>query len=414
MSRVLLSDKSIKRLIVFSDDWGRHPSSCQHLVSHLLHRFDDVSWVNTIGTRMPSLSREDLAKVLAKVQSWFELGAPSDQDVSTKDSPTVLNPRMYPGFRSKWQRGLNARLISHSVNQSLGERQPGEQRIAITTIPLTADLIRTAGNSHATLDVDDWIYYCVDDFSVWPGLDVDVMQRLETLQLQRVQGVVAASSSLANRLQTIEPTLQPVVLTHGIDPSHWACTGEQNVCDELSNLPRPLFLFWGLLDRRLDTRFCQRLCNFFSERRAGSLVLLGPQQNPDPAIQDFPGVHFIGRKPYAELPAFAHQADVLVMPYADLPVTKQMQPLKFKEYLATGKPVVARKLPSNEMLANTCDLVDDADQFVERCWQLAETGTPKEQLESRNELLSTESWSNKAEFLHDIIRQVCSDQRASR
>ena len=42
-------------LLVFADDWGRHPSSCQHLVRRLLDRHQ-VYWVNTIGTRTPRLN----------------------------------------------------------------------------------------------------------------------------------------------------------------------------------------------------------------------------------------------------------------------------------------------------------------------------------------------------------------------
>ncbi len=378
-----------------------------------MHRFDDVSWVNTIGTRMPSLSREDIAKVFAKVQGWLAPTPSSSHDASTADGLRILNPRMYPGFRSAWQRKLNARWISNCVNQSLGQRKRDEQRIAITTIPITADLIRSSGNSYPTLDVDYWIYYCVDDFSQWPGLDVSVMQQLEELQLQRIEGVVAASTALAARLQTLQPNRKPAVLTHGIDPAHWRDTVQVELAAELQDLPRPLFLFWGLLDQRLDTEFCQRLCDSFSERSKGSLVLLGPQQNPDTAVFGLPGVHVIGSMPYASLPAFANQADVLVMPYADLSVTQQMQPLKFKEYLATGKPVVARKLPSNEGLASTCDLVGDAEQFVERCWQVAETGASQEQLRCRDDLLSTESWATKADALSDFIRQVCSNQAAA-
>jgi hypothetical protein len=34
------------------------------------------------------------------------------------------------------------------------------------------------------------------------------------------------------------------------------------------------------------------------------------------------------------------------MPYADLAATRAMQPLKLKEYLATGRPVVVRDLPA--------------------------------------------------------------------
>ena len=32
-------------LLVFADDWGRHPSSCQHLIQELLPQYQ-VTWVN--------------------------------------------------------------------------------------------------------------------------------------------------------------------------------------------------------------------------------------------------------------------------------------------------------------------------------------------------------------------------------
>src|SRR5262245_66433949 len=57
-------------LLVFSDDWGRHPSSCQHLIAKLLpHR--SVTWVNTIGTRPPGLNWSTLTRGLGKVRSWL-------------------------------------------------------------------------------------------------------------------------------------------------------------------------------------------------------------------------------------------------------------------------------------------------------------------------------------------------------
>ena len=51
--------------IVFSDDWGRHPSSCQHLFRRLLPRYRTF-WVNTIGMRRPRL---DLAEKPSRVQA---------------------------------------------------------------------------------------------------------------------------------------------------------------------------------------------------------------------------------------------------------------------------------------------------------------------------------------------------------
>ena len=50
-------------LLVFSDDWGRHQSSCQHLVKQLLDQYA-VLWVNTIGTRAPRLDMATASRVL--------------------------------------------------------------------------------------------------------------------------------------------------------------------------------------------------------------------------------------------------------------------------------------------------------------------------------------------------------------
>src|SRR4051794_13289727 len=52
-----------QELLVFSDDWGRHPSSCQHLVRNLLDQYN-VTWVNTIGTRTPRLNVATLRRGL--------------------------------------------------------------------------------------------------------------------------------------------------------------------------------------------------------------------------------------------------------------------------------------------------------------------------------------------------------------
>ena len=65
--------EKIGSLLVFSDDWGRHPSSCQHLTRNLLDRYP-VLWVNTIGTRAPRLDRQTLRRVAEKILQWGSTG----------------------------------------------------------------------------------------------------------------------------------------------------------------------------------------------------------------------------------------------------------------------------------------------------------------------------------------------------
>ena len=81
-------------LIVFSDDWGRHPSSCQHLIAKLLpHRH--VTWVNTIGTRPPGLNWSTVTRGLGTVRQWLKRPTP----------PQPLPPRVQPRLRKQARRG---------------------------------------------------------------------------------------------------------------------------------------------------------------------------------------------------------------------------------------------------------------------------------------------------------------------
>ena len=49
-------------LVAFGEDWGRHPSSTQHLIKRIgVDR--QVLWVNSIGLRRPQLTFADLNRV---------------------------------------------------------------------------------------------------------------------------------------------------------------------------------------------------------------------------------------------------------------------------------------------------------------------------------------------------------------
>ena len=100
-----------------------------------------------------------------------------------------------------------------------------------------------------------------------------------------------------------------------------------------------------------------------ANRSRGTLLLVGPEQDPDPALRQIPGVVMPGAVEYDMLPALAAEADVLVMPYADLPVTRAMQPLKFKEYLASCKPVVVRDLPATRCWSDAADVAATRPAF---------------------------------------------------
>ncbi|QDU23924.1 glycosyltransferase [Urbifossiella limnaea] len=364
-------------LVVFSDDWGRHPSSCQHLISHLLPT-RPVVWVNTIGTRPPRLDRATLARVVEKLKQWGRPPSPAQAP-----APRVLNPRMWPSFRGRFARGLNRHVLGRAVRAALADL--AAPPVVVTTLPITADLV-------GTFPAARWVYYCVDDFAVWPGLDGRTMRDMEAELAAKVDAVVAVSETLQRHLAALGRPSH--LLTHGVDLDHFRRTPEvlPESLRRLDALAGPLVVFWGVIDRRMDTEFVRVLA---ASLDAGTVLLVGPQDDPDPALLALPRVATLPPVPYADLPALAARAAVLVMPYADLPVTRAMQPLKLKEYLATGKPVVVRELPATREWSDCLDAAATPAAFAAAVRERLATGVPAAQADGRKRL-NAEGWAAKA------------------
>jgi glycosyltransferase involved in cell wall biosynthesis len=365
----------VSPLCVFSDDWGRHPSSCQHLVQHLLAS-RPVYWVNTIGTRAPALDWATMTRVAGKLRGWF-LPKRQPADRPRPANLHVHNPKMWPYFRTRFDRALNQRLLMRGL-----KAVPGDA-IAVTTLPIVADLV-------GRLPAQRWVYYCVDDFSQWPGLDQRAMDRMERALVQKVDRIVAVSETLQARMKSLGRD-DASLLTHGVDVTAWR--------QEASPQPGPI-VFWGVIDQRMDAGFIAAL----ARQTTVPIHLIGPKINPDPALWAIPRVVDKPAVPFEELPAIAAAASVLIMPYVDAPVTRAMQPLKLKEYLATGKPVVVRDLPANRVWGDALDLAATADDFATAVVLRLGTGLPAGQAMAR-ERLHQESWSAKAEAFARVLEQ---------
>jgi len=160
-----------------------------------------------------------------------------------------------------------------------------------------------------------------------------------------------------------------------------------------------LVVFWGVIDRRMDMEFLRHLSVNLT---AGTIVLVGPREDPDPAIFTLPRVVTLPPWPYARLPELAASAAVLIMPYADMPATRAMQPLKLKEYLATGKPTVVRRLPATAGWADAADLADTPSQFTTLVNDRLYTDIPQAQQDARMRL-ERESWLGKAAQFEDWV-----------
>jgi hypothetical protein len=106
--------------------------------------------------------------------------------------------------------------------------------------------------------------------------------------------------------------------------------------------------------------------------------------------------------PFAQLPQLARAADVLIMPYIDAPVTRAMQPLKLKEYLATGTPVVVRDLPATREWQDCLDLAATPGEFSRLVRHRLTEGVSENQQRARVRL-DGEGWSEKTRLFEEWV-----------
>jgi len=108
----------------------------------------------------------------------------------------------------------------------------------------------------------------------------------------------------------------------------------------LAALPRPRVLYLGSLAEWFDFDLLFRVAR---SMREVSFPLVGPLR-PELEFrlgQAPPNVHFLGPRPYAEVPSWMSHADLAIIPFLRSPLTEAVDPVKLHEYLASGLPVIA-------------------------------------------------------------------------
>ncbi len=384
--------------VVFSDDWGRHPSSCQHLFRRIIPH-TEVLWVNTVGLRTPRLSLYDLKRALEILGGWIKGNRSNRSEeipgsASSSNSPQVIRPFMLPFYGHKWARAFNDAMVWKALSKAMENFAPGKPRVLISTLPQTAGLFSRRAFYRN-------VYYCVDDFTNWGGVDGRTMASLEGELLGHCDVLIATSQGL---LESRGPQVKTAsLLTHGVDVKHFG-SGSPTLPPPyaLSSLPKPLVGMFGAFDARVDGALLKRVAESLGE---GSVAIVGPIDRDIAEFATHKNIRFLGAVPYGELPAYAHCMQALILPYAVDRNTVNINPLKLKEYLATGKPVVSTPLPEAKRLEAFLRVAGPAEfpaavlQALNHAETHAETRSatpPHATSKERDDFLVAEDWDRKA------------------
>jgi glycosyltransferase involved in cell wall biosynthesis len=191
------------------------------------------------------------------------------------------------------------------------------------------------------------IYDCMDELSQFRGAPPELIVREREL-LARADVVFCGGQKMRKKRLTANPN------THffgtGVDCKHFgrALSNDLPLAPEIAALQgAPVLGYFGVIDERIDYDLLRKLAD---ARADWHVVMVGPAAKVNPA--DFPqrpNLHWLGARPYAQLPALTKGFSVAMMPFALNAATEFINPTKALEYMAAGRPVVSTALDEVRM-----------------------------------------------------------------
>ncbi|MGD1096490.1 MAG: glycosyltransferase [Bryobacteraceae bacterium] len=225
---------------------------------------------------------------------------------------------------------MNSRFYAWSLRRAckkLGLQKP----ITLTFVPSSADVAGSLGERCV-------IYYCVDEYSQFRGADRTAILEMERRLIEKSDLVVVSASRLHESKRAYNANT--VLITDGVDVGHFrkACLAETAILEDCPRPPGPLIGCFGLIEDWVDLELIRHLA---LARPGWSFVLIGEVRTDTSCVRELPNVHLLGRRTYQSLPGYCKAFDIAILPFVVNELTLAANPLKLREYLAAGLPVVA-------------------------------------------------------------------------
>jgi glycosyltransferase involved in cell wall biosynthesis len=238
--------------------------------------------------------------------------------------------------------------------------RPGARRLALVQ------------NFMATPFLDAWkadriVYDMIDaplHFAPVPPRLVPQWERL----LSTADRVVVTSERLAS-LARSGGAAAPLQIGNGVDAARFDPTRVAPA--PLPGPPdAPVLGYVGSLHSWFDLELVASLAAAIPEAR---IVLVGPAP-PETAealrrlAASLPNLHWLGPRPYADVPSIVRAFRVGLIPFRRTPLTEAVNPVKLYEYAAAGVPTVTTRFTDDvDAWGDAAQVADGADAFVAAC-----------------------------------------------
>lgn len=373
--------------IYFGNDWFAENRTSSHHIARRLGAQYPMLYVEVPGLRAPKANTRDLLKLFKKLRM-------------TLQRPQLVAPHFWrmtlpqiPLHRVSAIRFLNrtiSRLLIRRAIRGLGFKDA----IAWFHVPHPGFLAKNLGEKLT-------VFYCIDEYSKMPDVDGTSVQAMDDELTRRADIVFACNQSLLESHRDLNANIH--LSPHGVDTEAFALANSPAtlIPEEVSGLSRPIIGFWGLLDQWLDIGILEHIA---VARPGWTVLLIGRAAVDVSALKRLPNIVFAGVKPYAELPRWAKAIDVCVLPFTRESVKlRAMSPLKLREYLAAGKPIVAVPVPEGKQFSKVVLTAEDGPGFVAAIEEALSANSP-ELIALRQQAVAGNTWDARVASVLETLQ----------
>lgn len=256
-----------------------------------------------------------------------------------------------------------------------------------------------------TLKPSAVVYDCMDELSAFRGAPAQMVER-ENALMRLADVVFTGGPSLFRAKKGRHANVH--CFPSSVDAAHFG-QARKSMTDpgDQAELPHPRLGFFGVLDERLDLPLLDAVARAHPEWQ---LVLVGPVVKIDAA--DLPrhaNIHYLGQRPYADLPAYLAGWDVCILPFARNDATRFISPTKTLEYMAAERPLVSTPITDvAEPYGHIVYLGESASDFIAACERALGDSIDERstRVAAMREVLAKTSWDATVQAIEELLSDV--------
>jgi glycosyltransferase involved in cell wall biosynthesis len=299
----------------------------------------------------------------------------------------VYSPFSVPVHHIKCLRPLNRMILRKQLRLVLNKLKMCNP-IVWVVCPVACDVALEIKKSKL-------VYQRTDRFEEYPNVDAEVIKRYDLALKANADLTVFVSERLYE--QEYNQCKEAIFLDHGVDFDAFAkAQNDREIPSDIRDINKPIVgFFGGIDDHTFDIELIKRVVDLLPEK---NFVFIGNTSIDCKELLVKKNAEMLGQKPYEQIPHYGKCFDVAIMPWRQNRWIEMCNPVKLKEYLALGKPVVSTPFTELQKYRDVVYQADTPEGFA-GCIEKALAEDNQDKIAARKKKVETSTWESKAELV---------------